>query len=303
MLELARTLFFFSLRKFFSSAGSFNLVIKCSRAAIAQPHFPETRPCCVCCSQHCWCALPALPSRDLTEASSQAALRFGMSSTASFMGWLHVSVLGGTSFLCLDLQPEAVPACLVLAMAGHWDVVGAQCLQPALCWPQGCSWQIAGCTARLLCLALMETGPGHSSWCSSTVSGTWLIWSWAKHVWCLHVLQGHAEWQECSCPWPFFTWKPGNFHGGTTQSCSPSLPLIAALWCKFPAGSATGIGKCALCEWLSKCFKMVVPVTYILLRHLELCSIEILIFSWFCWRNWWSWWPCQECVSSTLYFQ
>lgn len=95
--------------------------------------FSEPRPCCVCCSQHCSCALPALPSRDLTEASSQEALRFGMPSTASLMGWLHVSVLGGTSFLCLHLQPKAVPACHVFAMAGPWDVLGAQCLQPGPC--------------------------------------------------------------------------------------------------------------------------------------------------------------------------
>lgn len=84
MLELAKT-FFFLPEEVFSSTECFNLIIKCSRAAIAQSLFSLRQgvPLCVLFPV---CALTSPLNRDLIEASSQEAVRFGMSNKTSFMG-------------------------------------------------------------------------------------------------------------------------------------------------------------------------------------------------------------------------
>lgn len=142
--------------------------------------FSETRPFCVCCSQHVhshlfpieiWLRL--LPRK-----------QWGLACQARTVLWGDCMCLSLVEHLssCLDFQPKAVAACLVFAMAGHW--MFCELSVWSLCWPQGscgCCWQIPECTAGLLCLGLMETVPGHRSWCSNTLSVTWIICSWANH--------------------------------------------------------------------------------------------------------------------------
>lgn len=156
--------------------------------------FFETRPLCVCCSQHEHSQL--FPTQIWLRLLPRK--QWGLACQAQPVLWGDCMSLSLVEHLCscLDLQPEAVAACLVFAMAGHWDVLWAQCLEPGphrlLC--AGSRGAVAN--SRLLCLGLMETGPGHRSWCSNTLSVTWLIW--ANHMWCLHVQKVHHEWQECS---------------------------------------------------------------------------------------------------------
>lgn len=77
--------FFFLSKEIFSSTECFNLIIKWSRAAIAQSLF-SLRQGVPVCVLFLVCALTSPLNRDLIEASSQEAVRFGMSNRTSFMG-------------------------------------------------------------------------------------------------------------------------------------------------------------------------------------------------------------------------
>lgn len=127
--------------------------------------FSETRPFCVCCSQHVHSQL--FPTEIWLRLLPRK--QWGLACQAQPVLWGDCMSLSLVEHLssCLDLQPKAVAACVVFAMAGHWDVLWAQCLEPGplrLLWAGPAELWLLLANSRVHSQALVSGLDGNRTW-------------------------------------------------------------------------------------------------------------------------------------------